>query len=62
MLNSSLKEIEEVIYTVLTETCCPGLLLASGSLELSCECRFVQPQHHFVPAVSVLIRWVRNLI
>ena len=61
MLNSSFKQIEEFTHAVLPETCCPGLLLACGCLRLRCECRFVNPQYHFVPAVSVLIRCVRKL-
>ena len=60
MLNSSFNQIEEFTYTALTETCCPGLLLARGRLRLSCECRFVNPQYHFDLAVSVLIVCVRK--
>ena len=62
MINSSFKQTKENIYAVLTETYCPGILLANGSLRLSCECRFMHPQYHFVAAVSVSIRCVRNLI
>ena len=61
MLNSYFKQIEEFTYTVPTETCCPRLLVARGCLRLSCECRFVNLQYHFLPAVSVLIRCVRKL-
>ena len=62
MLNSSFSQVEEFTYTVLTETCRPALLLACGCPTLSCECRFVNPQYHFFPAVCVLIRCVRKLI
>jgi hypothetical protein len=63
MLNSSFKQIEEFTYTVLTATCCPGLLLAYGCLRLG-VCRFVnlQVQYHYVPAAAVFIRCVKNLI
>jgi hypothetical protein len=37
MLSSSVKQIEELTYTVLTETCCPVLVLACGCFKLSCE-------------------------
>jgi hypothetical protein len=56
MLNVPFKQNEQVIYTVLTEHWYPGLLLACGCLRHSCECRFVNPQYPFIPAVSVLIR------
>jgi hypothetical protein len=62
MLNIYFKQNEKFTYTVFTETCCPGLLLAYGCLRLSCECSFVNQQYHFVTAASVLIRCVRKLV
>jgi len=61
-LNSSLKPVEQLTYTVRTATCCSGLLLICGCFRLSCECRFVNPQYHFFPAVSDWIHCVRKLI
>ena len=53
MLNRSFKQIEEFTHTVLTETCCPRLLLACGCLKISCVCCFVNPQYYISPAVCL---------
>jgi len=59
MLNSPFKQIEQFAYSNFTETCCPGLHLASGCLPLSCYCRPMDPQYHLLPEVSAFIRCVR---
>jgi hypothetical protein len=60
MLNRPYKQIEQFAYSNFTETCCPGLRLASGCLTLSCDCRLMDPQYHLLPAVSAFIWCVRQ--
>jgi hypothetical protein len=43
MLNSSFKQMDDLIYTVLTETYCPGLILARGCLKHSIVFVFREP-------------------
>ena len=47
MLNSSFKQMDDFIYTVLTETCCPGLILARGCLKHSIVFVFREPPVSF---------------
>jgi len=57
MLSGSFKQIEECTYTVLTETCCPALLLACDCLRLSCEFFGKWPNWHtilFCVFISIL--------
>jgi len=60
MFDSSFKQIEQLLYTAPTETCCPVLPLAYGCLILSCKCLFVNAEYHFIPAISVFIRCVKK--